>query len=232
MARKIPDSRFDDLVDAATEVFIDRGYRLTQMADVAEAVGVAKGTLYGYVEGKEALFSLCARHADQRGRVERPAKLPVPNPARGELAAWVKQRLASESVPPALAAALARERADDPRRELEQVIREFYLLTEANHRSIKLADRCTDHPEIGEVWQTIGREGSRVAFARYVEMRVRAGQFRRVRSVRLAARMIIETVATWAIHLHWDPAPERFDPDEARENAIDFLVRGLVADQR
>ena len=38
MARRIPDDRFDQLVDAATEVFIQRGYRLTQMADVAEAV--------------------------------------------------------------------------------------------------------------------------------------------------------------------------------------------------
>ena len=49
-------------------------------------------------------------------------------------------------------------------------------------------------------------------------------------SVRLAARMIIEVVATWAIHIHWDRAPEAFDPDEARENAIAFLVRGLLAD--
>ena len=49
MARHIPEDRIDGLIRAATEVFIARGYRLTQMADVAEAVGVAKGTLYGYV---------------------------------------------------------------------------------------------------------------------------------------------------------------------------------------
>ena len=42
MARKIPERRFDDLVRAATEVFIAHGYRHTQMADVAEALGVAK----------------------------------------------------------------------------------------------------------------------------------------------------------------------------------------------
>ena len=56
MARRIPESRFDELVRAATGVFIARGYRLTQMSDVAEAVGVAKGTLYGYVESKDALL--------------------------------------------------------------------------------------------------------------------------------------------------------------------------------
>jgi len=58
MARRIPENRFDELVRGATEVFIARGYRLTQMSDVAEAVGVAKGTLYGYVESKDALLWL------------------------------------------------------------------------------------------------------------------------------------------------------------------------------
>jgi hypothetical protein len=46
MARKIPDDRFDQLIDTATQVFIEQGYRRTQMADIAEAMGVAKGTLY------------------------------------------------------------------------------------------------------------------------------------------------------------------------------------------
>jgi AcrR family transcriptional regulator len=50
MARSIPAGRVEQLVDCATSVFIDRGYRRTQMADVADALGVAKGTLYLYVE--------------------------------------------------------------------------------------------------------------------------------------------------------------------------------------
>lgn len=45
--------------------------------------GVAKGTLYGYVESKEALFALCIFHADRSGAMERPATLPVPTPKRG-----------------------------------------------------------------------------------------------------------------------------------------------------
>jgi AcrR family transcriptional regulator len=230
VARRIPERRFDDLVDQATEVFIARGYRLTQMADVAAAVGVAKGTLYGYVESKEALFALCLRWADRRGPVERPETLPVPTPEKGALGAWTKQRLSQERLPPLLAAALDRERAEDPAAELDTLIREYYELNARHHRSIKLLDRCIDHPELGPIWQAEGREGPRLALARYVECRVRAGQLRPVVSARLAARMIVEVVATWAIHIHWDRAPEAFDPDEARENAIAFLVRGLLAD--
>jgi hypothetical protein len=40
--------------------------------------------------------------------------------------------------------------------------------------------------------------------------------------------VVIELVTTWAVHIHWDRAPELFDPDEARENAIEFVVRGLL----
>ena len=84
MARRIPENRFDDLVDAATEVFIERGYRLTQMADIARAVGVAKGTLYGYVESKEALFELCLEHADRQSPLELPAVDLAPRRSRHE----------------------------------------------------------------------------------------------------------------------------------------------------
>jgi AcrR family transcriptional regulator len=228
MARKIPETRFTDLVDEATEVFIAGGYRLTQMSDVAAAVGVAKGTLYGYVESKEALFALCLLYADHRGPIEVPSDLPVPTPRSGELGAQVKARLAEESMPPMLEAALARERAEDPRAELEGVIREMYQLQERNHRAIKLIDRCTDHAELGGIWQVAGRESTRAAMVRYIASRVEARQFRAVPNVRLAARMIIEVITTWAVHIKWDRSPEDFDPDAARENAVDVLVRSLI----
>jgi len=141
MARQIPEHRFNELVDAATEVFIARGYRLTQMSDIAEAVGVAKGTLYGYVESKQALFYLCLLHADRKAPLKSPAVLPVPTPRPGELAAGIKQRLADRSIPRALSEALEQDLAEDPRSELEAVVRELYATLERFHRSIKLIDR-------------------------------------------------------------------------------------------
>jgi len=228
MARQIPEHRFNELVDAATEVFIARGYRLTQMSDIAEAVGVAKGTLYGYVESKEALFYLCLLHADRKAPLKSPAVLPVPTPRPGELAAGIKQRLADRSIPRALSEALEQDLAEDPRSELEAVVRELYATLERFHRSIKLIDRSVDHPELGDLWQAAGREAPRAALVRYLDKRMQAGQLRQVANVRLAARMIIEVATTWAIHIKWDRSPEDFDPDEARENAIDFLVHALA----
>jgi AcrR family transcriptional regulator len=229
MARRIPEQRFDQLVRKATEVFVARGYRLTQMSDIAEAVGVAKGTLYGYVESKDALLLLCLRFADETGTIAVPEALPLPAPAAGEISLRTKSGLARSTALPELTAALQADRAEDPSLELRAVVGEFYDLMSANRHRIKLLDRCMDHPELAELWQASGREHARLAFVRYLEARIRSGQVRRVPNVRLAARMIIETCATWAVHIHWDRAPESYDATEARANAIEFLVRGLIA---
>ncbi len=79
------------------------------------------------------------------------------------------------------------------------------------------------------LWQTAGREAFRVALRRYLESRIAAGQLRDQPNPRLAARIVQETLTTWAIHIHWDRAPEAIDPAEARETVIDFLLRALLS---
>jgi AcrR family transcriptional regulator len=81
MARPIPEGRFSQLIEVATKTYVARGYRLTQMPDVADALGVAKVTLYGYVESKEALFDAAVRFADNPS--SDPGKLPIPTLAAG-----------------------------------------------------------------------------------------------------------------------------------------------------
>ena len=83
MPRTIPKERFHYLVEAATSVFLEEGYRRAQIAHVAARMGVAKGTVYLYVESKEALFHAVVRHADRLERVELPDVLPVPTPPPG-----------------------------------------------------------------------------------------------------------------------------------------------------
>ncbi len=229
MARRIPEHRFDGLVRTATEVFIARGYRHTQMADVAEALGVAKGTLYGYVESKEALFGLCLAHADRPGRVVQPARLPVPTPEPGELLRRVQRELALESELPALSKALRKEPGGDARTELEAVLREQYSVIERHQTGIKLLDRCSDHPEIGPEWQKSGRAAGRDRVTAYLESRTSRGVLRPLRDVRVAGRIVIETIATWAMHIKWDSS-QRFADDVARDTAIEFMLRGLLPD--
>src|SRR5262245_58282311 len=108
MARLIPPARLAQLVDTATEVFIAQGYQRTQMDDVALAMGVAKGTLYGYVESKAALLDTAIRYADGHEPVPDPSKLPFVTPAPGSTAASIRARLVAETQDLKLLAALSR----------------------------------------------------------------------------------------------------------------------------
>ncbi len=229
MARRIPENRFDQLVRGATEVFIASGYRLTQMSDVAREVGVAKGTLYGYVESKDALLTLCLLNADDIGPIPLSEVLPAATLAPGQLGQLVKDALQGQAVWPILTNALEAGPVPDSGEEFRAVVGELFDLMHANRHGIKLLDRCVDHPEILDLWQTEGREQSRLAIARYLEDRSQNGQLRPIEDIRFSARQLIELIVTWAVHIHWDRSPEALDLTRARQHTIDFLARGFLA---
>ena len=52
----IRDEREQEILDAALTVFAQKGYGDTRIGDIANAVGIAKGTIYLYFESKDALF--------------------------------------------------------------------------------------------------------------------------------------------------------------------------------
>ena len=55
------ESRPRELLAAALELFVERGFAATRLEDVAARAGVSKGTLYLYFAGKEELFKAVVR---------------------------------------------------------------------------------------------------------------------------------------------------------------------------
>lgn len=50
-----------EIVAAALDVFVERGFAATRLEEVARRAGVTKGTVYLYFDGKEALFKSVVR---------------------------------------------------------------------------------------------------------------------------------------------------------------------------
>jgi AcrR family transcriptional regulator len=225
----MPDDRLERLVDCATQVFIEQGYARTQMADVAAALGVAKGTLYLYVESKEALFDLVARFADADQPFAQWPPLPVRTPKPGATVKYVRERLAQSGVPPALAKVLGQKRTVDVRAELEAITRDLYDTVARNRRGIKLLDRSArDYPDLAALWFEEGRGGLIGLLTQYLEDRMRRRLLRPLPDPAVAARLLIETVVFWAVHRHWDPHPETVDEAVARETVVRFVVGALA----
>ena len=49
-------NRRAEIVSAATQLFLDKGYDATSVQDIANAVGLLKGSLFYYIDGKEDLL--------------------------------------------------------------------------------------------------------------------------------------------------------------------------------
>src|SRR5260221_5063714 len=134
MPRKRPEDRLDQLADAALTGFGGAGVRLAQMDDIAAEMGVAKGTLYGYVDSKEALFAL-ALESIMRPASLPPSALPIAAPSEAELLARVRDRIAELGALPALQAALDRQAEADVRAELAGVVGELWDLLALTRRA-------------------------------------------------------------------------------------------------
>jgi AcrR family transcriptional regulator len=230
VSRPIPEDRLQHLVECASEVFIEQGYDRTQMADIARASGLAKGTLYLYVESKEALFDFVLRHADE----ERPASgrtppLPIPTPRAGVTLRYVRAELEREQRLPNVAEALARRRVTDVGREIAGIVRELFQALARNRRRIKLIDRSArDLPEIAALWYEGARAGYLALLELYLRNRSTRGSVRAFPDAQAAARLIVETTAFWAIHRHWDRHPQSVSDEVAEAIVVHFVVAAFT----
>jgi hypothetical protein len=117
--------------------------------------------------------------------------------------------------------------------ELEAIVRELYRLLAAHRVGIKLLDRCgPDFPELSALWSAGGRGVVVALLERYLRARVASRQLAPLANVTLGARITLEICAQWAVHRHWDPAPDPRFADDARveSGVVEFVLRALHGD--
>jgi AcrR family transcriptional regulator len=213
-------------------VFAEKGYRQTQMSDVARVLGVAPGTLYGYVAGKEALFHLVVDRAFIAGADARPPVLPIPTPPPGATLARLRQRMTADTALPALEAALRRRRPADPRAELEAIVGDLYDRIAGALQGIVVLERSAlEWPELAQVFYTDVRRRLLQRLERYLTARMKAGAVRPLPSAAAGARFVLETIAWFAMHRHRDRDAD-LDDATARRTALILITSALVKESR
>jgi len=229
MTRAHKSAKVAKLVEIATRLFIDKGYRRTQMADVTEAMGLSPGAIYRYVESKEALFDLIVRAGAVPEQSFGNLKLPVVTPKPGATLRFLRETLHREGQIKSLESAVNRKSAGNPKEELASIIRELYSRIARHHIGIKLLDRSAlDWPQLAELWSGQLRGTLVEQLAKYLQQQIDDGLLRPLPSPRAAARLIIETVAFFAMHRHYDPSPTPMDDKTAEETVVDTLVHAYA----
>ena len=226
----ISGKRLRELAEAGLNVFCRQGFERSQVADVAKAMGVAVGTVYLYVEGKEALFDLVVRHASAEDSAWLDAlEIPVKTPAAGSSVAFLKE-IFGQTEWPHLAAALKAGRAEDPGTELEGVLREQYRLMHRHRRGLLLLMRSAlEFPGLAEVFVLGLRAKLLEQLCRYIKLRVKSGQFRAPADVFATAAVLTQTIAWANLQRPLDPGLASLSEDAVEKATLDQLVHGLLA---
>jgi AcrR family transcriptional regulator len=227
MRRRPPDG-LDQVIAAALRVFADKGYRRTQMADVAREMGVSAGTLYGYVTGKEALFHLVIDRAFATDCPPPSPTLPIATPPPGATLARLRERLAADAALPALEAALKHSRVAEPLRELEAVVGELYDRIAGAWQGIIVLERSAlEWPELAQVFYAEVRRSLLQRLERYLANRMDAGLLQPAPNAAAAARFVLESIAWFAMHRHRDP-DAAIDEVTARRTTVALLVNAFT----
>jgi AcrR family transcriptional regulator len=216
------------LLQAAARVFARNGLKRTRMADIAREMGVAHGSLYNYVESKEALFLLLVERWGHLDSDLANRELPIRTPPMESIVNRLRQRIDDTFPLVALDAALSRRRPANPGRELAGVVRELFVRTEESREGATILERsAVDVPELYHLFFEQVRRGLFDRMTRYVTVRMQDGDFQKGEPA-VTARFIIETVTFFARHRHLDPDPQTLDDGTVRDSIVDLVTRSLI----
>jgi AcrR family transcriptional regulator len=91
-AQRMREVRREKILDTASQVFGEKGYHATTLADLIEAAGVSRGTFYSYFTSREAvLLELMDRYVTRLMRSVRPVRRDEEGSAMAELYANVER---------------------------------------------------------------------------------------------------------------------------------------------
>jgi AcrR family transcriptional regulator len=227
MPRTTPPDRNVKLLNAAASAFVAHGYLRTQMDDIAERLGVSKGTIYRAVESKEMLFAAVIASADAPDELL-VAEFDSLRDAAG-VASAVADKLATAVAGLELTVIVANRRrlrsVDGFGDEVERITVDLHAVMRRHRTSIMVLDRCADEvPGLGAVWFDQGRYALVDLWHDYLTLR--SAHIADDVDPAILARTIIEIITTWAVKMAWDPAPRPYPDDNAAACAT--MVRHLL----
>lgn len=185
------------LVRAASEVFAEKGYASTRVADIAGRAGIGKGTVYEYFSSKEALLFAVFESINEDVTARMNAVLADDRSAREQLFNLLR-----------LGAEVVAEKVD-----LQPVVLDFWAASrgsafEAQHHTAVVASYTSYRDQIAE----------------FIRSGQRRGEFRDGVDVDALAVLVVAAMDGLGIQLYFDNS---LDPRRATEAFGQLLYEGL-----
>jgi AcrR family transcriptional regulator len=194
-----PDDRAREIIQAALELFVTRGFAATKLDDVARAAGASKGLPYVYFKSKEELFKAVIAEAigDPLGRADE-----FVDSYEG--------------------------RAEDLLRELVRMFRQFAESPTGGVIKLILAE-AGNFPEVARFFCENFDVRGRALFAKILRRGIASGEFRPVPDVEAAAIIVAQPLAMHSIWTRTLAPFDSQAPSNERfyDAYLDLVLQGL-----
>ncbi|HEX3715757.1 MAG TPA: hypothetical protein VHV09_23395, partial [Trebonia sp.] len=179
------------------------------------------------------LFVLAIRHAlllePLPGEDDPAGAFPLAVPSLQEMIRQAREFVAAEVPFGALAQALHTPHPADPAAELEQVMRELFVLEEQTAHAADMIERSArELPALADLLNSGLRGPVLDALTQYLDGRAKTGQLRATPDSAATARLVLETLTWFARHRHSDPYGAAIPAGLAQQTAVDALLHALV----
>lgn len=225
MPRTTPAERGARVVEAAAAVFVELGFRRAQMDDVADRLGVSKGTLYRSVDSKESLLGAVLAFGDRLELLGADGVIEVGalSDLAAELNVAIGANIATLELTAVAAGESSVERSDEAMsRQVGRMAMELFEVMSRHRVAIMVLDRCAAEVPALTGWFGDGRyvvvDLWEACLTEFLGEQVGAAE----RAV--LARTIVELVTLWAVKMPWDPSPRPYPADPGA------LVAAMVVD--
>jgi AcrR family transcriptional regulator len=85
-------ARWEEILDAAAEAFLQNGYEASSLQEIADNVGMLKGSMYYYIKTKEdLLFEIIRRSQDVLSSIREEDPETAASPAHVRLASFIRR---------------------------------------------------------------------------------------------------------------------------------------------
>lgn len=229
MARtKDSPERIRTLLQAATTVFRQKGFRRTQMSDIAVEMKCSTGTLYNYVDSKEALFE----HAVVAGFNQsvpdcEVLPLALPKPGARQVITQRAREIAEGS---GLDLTNQLVEAGSLAEEVTLIISDFFLFFCDYYPVLEMIESSQlDYPDVATAYLEARSELVFAPWIRWVRRRHEEGRFRQDIDPEWTVRYLIEMIATGAWKIRHDSGA--YDEEKARDALIKIALATLLRDE-
>lgn len=215
------ENRLQIIYEAASSLFINKGYMRTQMKDIAKEIGLSTGMLYVYFKGKKDILDFILKCTIAPDFMEQEFQYPISDRLfeglSQEIVEVLNQSHAKFSEP------LSREAKGY---SFEQMVSDaFDTISRYGTGCLVLEKNINDVGELGNFYQKYRKEFFDNILS-YVNLYLRNGEMRAVKYPELTAQQIIETLAWWGMHVQNDAfeTQKNIPVSVAKEICMDNLL--------